>query len=286
MSDRNRPKFQCPFGEKRKVSNRSSTGSDAGLQEQIYFSFPGEGDLLITEPSGKQIGYDAQKKSPVNQISEAEISYNDGGLGLNYSPDYVLPYDAGADKLYQILLSGEDLEKETNAELQITAPGFVVGFADIQLDPTEQLTVSISSDGKTLTFTGTADGETPTIYITTQAGDDQPSYSFQIGGVSIEAGKTLTATLDLDNGKVYFQDNDGNDDQYDIEMTRLNPDGTNDEFAQDDLNLGKADNFQMDFGKWDSIGKMNFKVDEDGDGFEDEETVQLENEYKPKPQKP
>jgi hypothetical protein len=278
MSDRDRSRFQCPFCEKTKTAGRSQT------KAEIYFSFTGEGDLLITDPAGKQIGYDDERHSPVNQISAADVGYNDGGLGLNYSPDYVLPYDATAERPYRILISGGDLEGETNADLQITAPGFVVGFEDIRLDPNERLLLSVSPDGRTLSFSASEDGETPAIYLTTEDGSDRPSYSFLIGGVSIEGGKTLTAALDLENGKVYFKDDDDDEDPYDVGMIRTNPDGSRNEFAADDLNIGRADSFQMDFGTWDGKGKMSFRVDENGDGFEDEEEIRLNNEYKPKPQ--
>jgi hypothetical protein len=132
-------------------------------------------------------------------------------LDLNYSPLYVLPYNtATAKKPYQVLISGKDLKKEVNADLEISAPGFVVGFEDIFLDPKEELTVSISPDGNTLTFTASADSETPAVYVTTEDGPNKPSYSFEVGGVAIDAGKSLTMTVDVDKGKVYFKDNDGN----------------------------------------------------------------------------
>lgn len=282
ISDRNRKMFECPFGQD--DEEEEGHHSSANNTEEIYFSFGGEGDLLITDPNGKQIGYDGKKKSEVNQIPGATIIYNDGGLDLNYSPEYVLPYNAAAKKPYQVLISGKDLKRETNADLEIAAPGFVVGFEDILLDPKEELMVSISPDGNTLTFTASADGETPTIYVTTEDGPDAPSYSFEVGGVAIDAGKTLTMTVDADKGKVYFKDNDGNEDAYDVYVERTNPDGSEDFYEDDDLDIGKADNFEMDFSKWDGKGSMKFKTDEDNDGFGDEKVIEEKNESK-KPSK-
>ena len=107
--------------------------------------------------------------------------------------------------MYGSLSSGRDLKKEVEGNLEITAPGFVVGFEKISLDPSEELTVSISPDGEILSFTASSDGETPTIYVTTEAGPDKPSYSFEVGGVSLDAGKTLTMFADVEEGKVFLR---------------------------------------------------------------------------------
>jgi hypothetical protein len=294
MSDRNLKKYQCPFCEENEGSGNlegsaggpSNAGSTSSHHESITFSFGGDGDLLITDPNGKEIGYDEATKSEVNQIPEAEIVYKDDEADFEYSPDYVLPYDEKAETPYQITISGKDIEQEGNSDLQISAPGFVVGFEDISLDPNEDLTVSVSPDGKTLSFTASADGETPTIFVTTEDGPDQPSYSFDVGGIKLEAGKTLTLTVDLKAGKLFFRDDDGNEDAFDVKFERTNPDGTKNDFEEDDMDIGKGDSYEMDFGKWDGHGKMEFKEDQDGDGFDDEKPVQLDNEYKPKPKKP
>jgi hypothetical protein len=268
LSDRNRKRFECPFAED--SEGGESNESSADNPEEIYFSFGGEGDLLITDPNGRQIGYDAKKKAEVNQIPGAEIVYNDGGLDLNYSPEYVLPYSAAAKKPYQVLISGRDLKAEVNADLEIAAPGFVVGFEDVLLDPKEELLVSISPDGETLTFTASADGETPTIYVMTEDGPNKPSYSFEVGGVAIDAGKTLTMTVDVDEGVVYFMDNDGNEDAYDIHIERTNANGTKVKFDRDDLNMKGKDSFEVDFKKWDDTEPPCVGDDDDGDGFSDE----------------
>lgn len=285
LSDRNLKKYQCPFCGQTK-SEGSSEGSADGSSdnsENITFAFNGEGSLLITDPNGKKIGFNGT--SEINQVPGAEIVYNDGGLDLDYSPEYALPYHENAKNNYEILISGKGLQKEVNADLEITAPGFVVGLEGVLLDPNETLKVTVSPDGETITFTASADGETPTIYVTTADGPDSPSYSFEVGGVSIEAGKSLTMTADIEEGKVFFKDNDGNEDNYDVKMTRLNPDGTENDFEEDDLDIGNGDKYEMDFGKWDGKGKMEFKEDKDGDGFDDETPVGLANEAKPKPKK-
>lgn len=272
MSDRNREIYNCPFCQNSPTNNPaiSSEGTANYQSKDIYFSFIGKGNLLITDSEGKKIGFDSQKRSEENQISGAEVIYDDGGLGFDYSPRYVLPFVAKAKNPYQIKISGNDLEKETNADLEITLPGFVVGLEDVLLDPNEDLTVSISPDGKTLNFTASADSETPNIFITTEAGPDKPSYSFEVGGITLDAGKTVTMSFDVAKGKVYFKDNDGNEDAYNIYFERTNANGTKIRFDQNDLEMKGRDSFEVDINKWDEKNQPCVKDDDDGDGFEDE----------------
>ena len=70
-------------------------------------------------------------------------------------------------------------------------------------------------------------------------------------------------------------------DDFDIELLRINADGTVQEYQQNDLNIGKADKYEMDFGDWDGEGDMCFKDDEDGDGFDDEQCTEEPNEEPP-----
>jgi hypothetical protein len=74
-------------------------------------------------------------------------------------------------------------------------------------------------------------------------------------------------TADVDKGKVYFKDNDGNEDACDIHLERTNPDGTKIKFDQSDVNLQGADNFEVDIDKWDNTNQPCIKDDDDGDGF-------------------
>ncbi len=252
MSDRNLARYECPFCEETSSDDGKSGGGERSPHStpQIEFSLSGEGDLLISDQNGKQIGYDFKKKAEVNQVPGGEIIYDDGGLDMNLSPAYALPYSKTAKKPYQVLISGKDLAKEVDADLDVTGPGFVVGFENISLDPKEELNVAISPDGRTLTFTASADGETPTIYITTADGPNKPSYSFDIGGVALEAGKTLTVSVDIKAGKVSVKDNDGKKLGFKIHIERENGDGTKIKFDANTLSMKVGDNFEVDFSKW------------------------------------
>jgi hypothetical protein len=277
MSDRNLEVYACPFCENRPtnapplptegvVNNQFNSNS----KSEIYFSFSGAGNLLITDPEGKQVGFDSEQRKELNQISGAETIFDDGGLGADYSPVYVLPHNPSAKNPYQIKISGKDLNKETDADLEISLPRLVIGLEDILLDPNEDLTVSVSPDGKSLSFTASADGETPNIFITTESGADKPSYSFEVGGITLDAGKTLTMAVNLENGKVFFKDNDGNEDSYNIHFERTNADGTKIRFDQNKFEMKGNDSFEVDINKWSEKNLPCVKDDDDNDGFEDE----------------
>jgi hypothetical protein len=271
LSDRNRRRFDCPFSEDEEETEGATEGSTGNEGEEIHVSIDGEGSLLIADPNGKRIGYDSQKRAEINEIKGAQIFYVDGGLDQDLSPAYSLPFQPNAKNPYTITVSGKDLESEIDTNLEISGPGFVIGLEEIMLDPNESLEISIAPDFESITFTASADGETPSIYFTTEDGADSPSYSFEVGGVSIDAGKSLTMSVDIDNGKIYFMDDDGNEDAYDIEIERTNPDGTKIVFNSKDLNMKGKDKFEIDFSKWDGKNQPCVEDDDDGDGFADED---------------
>jgi hypothetical protein len=162
-----------------------------------------------------------------------------------------------------------------------------VGFEDVLLDPGETMTMTISPNGRELSFTASQDGETPSIFITIATSHKEPSYFFGIGGIKLSPGKTVTVKLDLEKQKLFFKDNDPDRDPYDVEVQRTNPDGTENYYENYDMDMAKtSDNFEMDFGKWDGKGDMCFEEDDEGNGFEDDECDEEPNEKKPVVKKP
>jgi hypothetical protein len=150
------------------------------------------------------------------------------------------------------------------------------------LDPGESLTMTATPDGRELSFTASNDGQTPNIFITYEKGRKHPSYFFEIGGIKLAPGKTVTMKLDIEKQKLFFKDNDTKTDAYDVLVMRVNPDGTRNFYEHHDLDLAKkTDNYEMDFSKWDGKGEMCFEEDEEGNGFDDNKCVEEPNETKP-----
>ncbi len=252
------------------------TASDEDGEDAEFF-LTGEGDMLVTDGSGGRIGYDPKTNRFYEEIEDGNAKLLIGGLGLDL-PHYTLPYEE-TEQPYTIVFSGRNLTRESNLDFVFAAPGFTVGFDGIRLDPNETLTATISHDGEQITFTASGDGETPEVFYAFDADDDEnASYITTIEGIELTAGKRLTYDFDFENGKLFFSDDDGNEDNFDIELMRINADGTEQEYKQDNLDIGKADKYEMDFGDWDGTGSMCFKDDEDGDGFDDEGCSEQPNE--------
>jgi hypothetical protein len=246
--------------------------------EDAEFFLTGEGNMLVTDGDGRRIGYDSNNRF-YDEISGGDFNLLIGGLGID-APLYYVPYEDSGEP-YTIEFSGKNLKTESVFDFVFSAPGFTVGFDGIRLDPNETLKATVSRDGEEITFTTSAtDGETPEVFFAFDPEDDSDaSYITEIGGVALTARKRLTYNFDFENLKLYFSDDDGNEDAYDIELIRINADGSEDVYQQKDLNIGKADRYQMDFGDWDGgEDTMCFKDDEDGDGFDDETCDEQANE--------
>jgi hypothetical protein len=282
VSDRDfENKFKCPFCEEDDdESARFNPGAVNFINasfappasKKLSVSLTGEGSLLITDPNGKRLGFDPATKKNYNEISGASENQQMGGMGEEVAPVYEFPVSTAAKKPYTFTVSGKSLDSEETIDLEFIGAGFIVGFDGIRLDKGETLMMTISPDGQELSFTASADGETPEIYLTTEDGDDQPSYEFEIGGTRLAAGKTFTVKLDLPKNKILFSDNDSDDDTFAVRVERTNPNGTTDIFEDTDFAPSKADRFQLDFSKWNGKTGMCEKDDEDGDyNFDDEQ---------------
>jgi hypothetical protein len=268
-------RYRAPFATQKERNSESLTSGSAG-GDTVEFFVSGDADMLITSGDGKRVGYDWTKKQTVNEISGASMNYLSTNSDDDMPPVITLPYQANA-KPFSVTLSGKTLKKESVNDLMFTGPGFSIGFDQIRLDPNETLTFQISPDGTHLAFTSSADGETPVTYFTVNA-DNGASYQLEVGGVEIEAGKTLFADVDLKAGKLHFRDNDGRHEKYDIEFERILPDGTVQKFETDDIDIGESDSYEMDFSSWDGKSPVCFRDDDEGDGFADEKCAPQPNE--------
>jgi hypothetical protein len=248
--------------------------------EDAEFFLTGEGDLFITDGRGRRIGYNPFDDRFYNEIPDGNPQLLKGGFGIDL-PHFTFPYEDTGEP-YKIVFSGENLEQESTMDFVFAAPGFVVGFNDLRLDPDEILEATISFDGEEITFSGSADGETPEVFYAFDD-DENPekaSYITRIDGVELFAGENLSYNFDFENLKLYFSDDDGNEDEYDLDLIRINADGSEDVYEQNDLNIGTADSYEMDFGDWKgNEDTMCFRDDDDGDkDFTDEECEEQSNE--------
>jgi hypothetical protein len=281
--------FTCPFcsddaanseGEGERHHAARAAHPDKPPTKFVGFSMSGEGDMLITDAGGKRVGFDFKSSKFVNEIAGSNVIFEKGGLNKNFPPQINLPL-GNSTKPYTIALSGKSLKRGVDADLDVEGPGFVVGFSDVKLDPNESLKMTASPDGRELSFTASGDGQTPDIFITIESGRKHPTYMFEIAGLKLAAGKTVTMRLDIAKEKLFFKDDDAGKNNYNVRVQRINPDGSKNFYEHDDLAIGKGDSYEMDFSKWDGKGEMCFEEDDEGNGFDDDKCVEEPNVAKP-----
>ncbi len=224
-----------------KTSNKpavsTADGKSDGEPERAEFAINDDGKMLVVAPDGKRLGYDPQTNKFYKEIVGAAANLTVGGRGHNL-PLYRVPFVENGNA-YKVVFSGDDLEKESDFDFTYSAPGFTVGFDGVMLDPDETLHTTIAPDGETITFTSSADGETPDIFFAFDPDDDSgDSYIVEINGTPIEAGKTLTVHLDFENDKLEIKDDDGKSEEYEIDIIRIKPDGTTETLKKDFTETG------------------------------------------------
>lgn len=295
LSDRARARYECTFcdqddpedgyeafnaGAVPTFMNASFVAAENRRKqtvENMTISSSGDVDLLITDPNGRRIGYDAAKKVTVNEIQGGAENVIPGDGEADNAPEYLLPINPANKRPYKLAVGGTDSEEL--ADIQIYGPGFVVGFDEVSVDKGETLNMTFTQDGRELSFTASADGETPSLYIATDSGANKPSYEFEIGGITLKAGKTVSLKLDPDKGLIYFKDDDGDEDKYDVVISRTNPDGKVEVFEDYDMDIGDDNSYVLNFGAWDGKGKVCVKDDEDEDGnYDEEECTEVDDE--------
>src|SRR6266404_359468 len=80
-------------------------------KDQVGFALDGEGEYMITDPTGKRIGYDFSRNQFVNEIPAADVVPYIGGLGKDVPAEYHLPHIASS-KPYTINVEGKSINHE------------------------------------------------------------------------------------------------------------------------------------------------------------------------------
>ncbi len=263
--------YTAPARPKAPAQPKPAVNEVAPFQgETAEFALNGSADMLVIDGEGYAVGIDPASGQLVDEIPFSEVDWQTGGRGVD-TPRYNIPFkNTGAP--YTVLISGKNNRAETNVDFTYSAPGFTVGFDGILVDPNEVLAMTISPDGEQISFTSSADGETPEIYYAVDNGG--VGTKFELDGGKLKPGKTLTVNYDIAKSTFSFFDNDGDNDEYDVDYTRYNADGTQWDYETDNIDFGTNDRYQMSFADWDGESPVGVKADEEGDGFDDNEEVE------------
>ena len=258
-------------GASPQAQNSAAKQDEPKTKRTVQISLDSTADVLIENSEGKRLGLDFKTRTQLNEIPDAR--YIDRGT----SSVFVLPFDK-TGKPYRISILAKPAS-EPGAVLNMTGPGFVVGFRNLRLVPGQLQSLSISSDGATLSFTANETGATPQLYFTTQSGRDKPSYRFEIVSASLSNGKTINVNLDLANGKLYFKSDEAKKNSFNVMMRRTNPGGVRETYNHQSVTFGRENSYALNFGQWDGTGDACFY--EKCTGCGESQCTKLKNEYRP-----
>ncbi|MEM7535248.1 MAG: CARDB domain-containing protein [Chloroflexota bacterium] len=248
--------WACPFCNSDEFARQGAT-------PMLEFNLTGEGGaMLIVDPNNKAVGYDFETEQEINELSDAVVSENIGGQGQELVPTYRLPVVTdGMYPWYDVYVAARYLTGTVDSDLQINGPGFSVGLEFIQISEGEDLLITVSPDGRQLTFNASEEGLWgPDIYFALDPDPEGDSYIFSIEGFVLESFKTITTTIDLDTKQLLFEDDDGASDTYALEVLRIDKDGNEFFFSNDAVEVGAEDEAAMDFGSWDGESDMRITI--------------------------
>lgn len=262
--------FACPFCQDEASANLAQTGP---VTLTLEFGMAGEGYFRVTDDNGGQVGYNPANGGLVNTIAGTTVVPAQGGLKKALAPSVRVPARSD-DSLYTVEIFGEGLSAEANSEFYMAGPGYTLGLENLDIDPSEVLTATISPLGNQVTFQGSADGFTPDLYLSIDpTAANEESYVFLVDGVEIAAGQRVTVTLDFAAGRLFFDDDDGNSDSYALDVLIIYPDGREVFVNLGNLDVAAGADAALDFGSYDGDGAIDFFIDDEGDGFADDTTA-------------
>ena len=198
----------------------------------------------------------------VFEIEEAEAVDVLTGLDLHIPPTIRIPHEAG--KTYSIQVANGDTaygNTEASANVNIFGAGFAIRLTGLVLNsplpqpissgddgavqatalaegPTDLMNLNFNPDAKRIAFeTGDDDAETPSLSMAISKGEGS-DYSVDVKKVKVEKGHAVALGFDAANQSITIEDNSTAQTNFQVEVKRINPDGTTDTFVSDNVSDG------------------------------------------------
>jgi hypothetical protein len=234
----------------------------------------GETDLLITTSDGQRIGY--VNGEFVNEITGAGTKhFTFQGIDvwdINQEPVYRIPL--GIE--FSITVDASQATTGLTSTVVMIGPGYDLVVEDLYLDPGAQDVISVSPDGRSLSYS-TEYNDAPDMIFGVET--PEADYEFIVAALDIEAGAEFTVDLDLENGDLSINtDNTTEDGTYEIVMYRID-DESEQWFNNNDIYMEPGDTAYLNFLEWEGPGSSMFiDIDYGSDG-EIDETIELPDEF-------
>jgi Tol biopolymer transport system component len=242
---------------------------DPVLPSIAQISLNDVGHLLITDPTGRRLGYvGGQYYSEIP--SAVGIPVISSGL-VPQEPTYYLPLTS----TYTITLDGTILTQTQAATMRQFGPGYAVGV-DSTLSPSTQDQITITPDGARVSYRANENHSVG--FVLTSDVTQTASYEFDVRSPLI-AGKVITLSNNSMTGKLIVNNYDGSiSGSYRLSIDRVSAVGEQ-FFEHSDIAISTGETDYVLYGTWDGHGDMALEIDHGSDGTIDQ-TVMLTNEHK------
>lgn len=235
---------------------------DAGAK-MLSIGLNAPGEVLITSPDGRRIGYDAVAKKTYDEIKGGGVS-----TARDREPVYRVPVGSATQNL-TIRVFGKT--KLTKGDLGISGDGFTLRAIGLALEPRRIFDIVLRPDLSEIRLSGNAIIENPTINLAVDPPlADQPSYIFKLARSKLLPKKLIRISLNLTARILNFGDNGTPKSTYSLQATRIDAAGGEQNYAAPKIVSTKSNQFQFDFKKWIEKADGCLKIDENANGFDDE----------------
>lgn len=243
--------FYCPFCPGATMAS-AEAGASPLISGEIDFEYTGEGSILVVNDAGQKTGTDVTSDTFVNEIPGAELFQFQGGLDKAIPPRISVPFTATDETFYTVVIHGTAVTTPTHGALAISGAGFHMGVENIELDPNEVFTFTISPDGDHISFVANETVTAPAIYIShdpIHAGD--PSVIFEIADETLFAGEKISLNLDPALERIEFDDTGAEEEDFSVTMDLIFPDGDTHVYTETVIVPAGSTSALIDFGAWD-----------------------------------
>jgi hypothetical protein len=247
------------------VVARGNKALTTGQFNQVFLE--GDADLLISNGSGK-IGY--ENGQFVNSFPGASfIPVKSRDLWKDDDePIYNIP--VGTAFTMSLQASSESKGKQLTDVVMI-GPGYDLGLSGIKVLPGQKDAVQFDARGRNLSYKP-SNAEAPNVLFGLATASDD--YEFELDGVDIDAGGTISASLETEKGRFSIKVA-GNKQEaaFNLLMSRID-EKVEQTFENEGVTLASGDTLYLDYAKWTGQGgKLTVELDQGSDGTIDSTTT-------------
>ena len=251
-------------------STEADEGKKVSTTKKVKFNqifLEGDADLLISNGNQK-IGYENGKFA--NAFAGATfIPRKSNELWKDDDePLYNIPVGV---PFTMTLQSSSETNGKKLTDVVMLGPGYDVGLEGIKVLAGQKDLIKFDASGRSLSYKP-SNAEAPNIVFGLSTTNDD--YEFELDGVEIDAGGTISANLDTTKGRLGIKITDSKQAAiFNLVISRID-DKTEQKFEGEDLALNSGDTMYLDYAKWTgNRAKLTVELDKGSDGAIDETTT-------------